>query len=362
MPKKKYYQRPDGLYETSRTVNGKRYMFRGKTIAEVDRKILQFNSEKTNGRPLDIVANEWYDNHCSEIAVSTRKTYGHAVKRLTAHYGNKSVGKITPMDLQRYIHDFGQQGYARTTVSIELTVIKLIFSYAVLCGDIPASPATEVSIARNLPKKKRSAITEEQQRKVMNCKSGDGWLYGYMLLYTGCRRGELLALNWQDIDLEQNVIHIYKKLNYAETSSGVIEYNLKSENGKRDIPLFAPLKAVLPTNQIGLIFKNENGNHLSHNESLNLWKSYCKSADLLTEDEFGNIVPQFTPHCLRHSFSTICFEAGIDIKSTAAMLGDTEAIVQNIYTDLRKNQHATSVEKLNAYFELQQQEQQVITV
>ena len=46
MTKKKYYQRPDGLFETSRTVNGKRIFFRGKTCAEVDRKILAYSAEK----------------------------------------------------------------------------------------------------------------------------------------------------------------------------------------------------------------------------------------------------------------------------------------------------------------------------
>ena len=60
MAKKKYYQRPDGLFETSRTVNGKRIFFRGKTCAEVDRKILAYNAEKKLGRKVPIIADEWF--------------------------------------------------------------------------------------------------------------------------------------------------------------------------------------------------------------------------------------------------------------------------------------------------------------
>ena len=60
MTKKKYYQRPDGLFETSRTVNGKRIFFRGKTCAEIDRKILAYSAEKKLGRKVPIIADEWF--------------------------------------------------------------------------------------------------------------------------------------------------------------------------------------------------------------------------------------------------------------------------------------------------------------
>ena len=64
----KYYRRPDGLYETSRTVNGKRIKFRGRTCQEVDRKILEFNTQQKRGRKVPVIVDEWSPflmPHCS---------------------------------------------------------------------------------------------------------------------------------------------------------------------------------------------------------------------------------------------------------------------------------------------------------
>lgn len=359
--KAKYYQRPDGLFETSRTVNGKRVKFRGRTCAEVDRKILEFNVEKKQGRKLPAIADEWYALREKEISHSTYRVYGFALQRIKAHFTGRA-GEVTPLDVKRYISGIEGKGYAKNTVQIELAVLRQIFSHAVMQGDVDVSPVAEVQIGRGLPEKKRTALTEEQEYLVERCRTGKWWLLGLMLLYTGCRRGELLALNWQDIDRTAGVIHITKKLNYAFGNTPHLEYHLKSENGKRDIPLLRPLADVLPRNRIGKVFTDENGNYLTASKLNKAWKEYCHDAGL-TEweyDDNGQPTEIFlvTPHCFRHSFSTICFEAGIDPKATAAFVGDTEETVRKVYTDLRDRHHATSADKVNAYLAMRAQERE----
>ena len=360
----KYYKNERGMYETSRTVNGKRIKFRGKTIAEVDRKILEFNTEKKSGRKLSVIAEEWYEKHEATVSHSTYRVYGFAVRRIIDAMGNKRSGEIRPLDCQRYVSDFESKGYSLNTVQIEMAVLRQIFAHGVLAGDIDVNPAVEIRHGKHLPKKKRSALTEEQERKVEACRTGKWWLLGMMLLYTGCRRGELLALNWQDIDRAEGVIHITKKLNYAFGSKPKLEDHLKSENGKRDIPLLAPLAEVLPRNRIGKIFTNDDGNYLTISQLNTAWKDYCRSADLMDweYDESGKPVqiPAVTPHCFRHSFATICYEAGLDPKAAAAIIGDTEKIVQEVYTDLRQRHHATSTDKLNAFFEMRRAEREIV--
>jgi integrase len=357
--KAKYYQRPDGLYETSRTVNGKRVKFRGRTCAEVDRKILEYNVEKKLGRKLPVIADEWYNTHEAEIRQSTYRVYGFALRRIKEHFPGR-IGDIKPLDIRRYMLQFESKGYAKNTVQIELAVLRQIFKYAVMAGDIDVNPAAEVSIGKNLPAKKRTALTEEQERMVENCRTGKWWLLGLMLLYTGCRRGELLALNWQDIDRDAGVVHITKKLNWAYGNTPKLEHHLKSKNGKRDIPLFQPLAAVLPRNRIGRIFTDENGNYLTAAKLDRAWKEYCRDAGLSAWERTDNGDPEevfpITPHCFRHSFSTICYEAGLDPKAAAAFMGDTEAVVQNVYTDLRERHHASSADKVNAYLAMRAQE------
>lgn len=352
MPKKeKYYRRKeDGLYETSRNVNGKRIRFRGRTVQEVDRKILEFNIAQKKGRKFPVIAQEWIALHAEDIAASSLRVYEPAVRRAAEHFTGYA-SEIRPLDVKRYVLDFESKGYARQTVAIELGVIKQIFAHAVVSGDIDVSPAVEVKHSRRLPKTKRPALTEEQERLVEQCRSGDWWLMGLMFLYTGCRRGELLALTWQDIDRANGVIRITKKLNYALGNTPTLEHHLKSENGKREIPIFGPLAAALPTNRIGKIFTGPGGDYLTDAQARKAWSEYCSVAGLMAAKD-GKVRPAVTPHQFRHSFATICYEAGLDPKATAAIVGDTEAMVRDVYTDLRDRHKATSAERVNAFLEM----------
>lgn len=339
MAKKKYYQRPDGIFETTRTVNGKRVRFRGKTCAEVDRKILAYNEEKKRGRKLPVIIDEWQEQHDREVRESTRRVYGIAVKRIREAFPDYASA-YAPMDLKRYITAFERQGHAASTVNVELAVLKQVFAHAVLCGDIAVSPATEVKASKGLPKTERKALTEAQEALV-EAYRGEDYLLGLMLLYTGCRRGELLALTWQDVDREAGVIHVTKKVNYA-TGKPVLEHQLKSKNGKRDIPILSPLAAGLPVKpRIGLIFGGADGGHMIPSQWARRWTAYAARVG----------ISGVTPHQFRHSFATLMYEAGIDSKQGAAYLGDTEKVTQGVYEELRAARAAAGAARLNDYLE-----------
>lgn len=364
MTKKKYYQRPDGLFETSRTVNGKRVKFRGSTCAEVDRKILAYNAEIKLGRKIPVIADEWLAMREPELSASTYRVYSYAVERVKKAFPG-AAGEVKPLDVKRYITGFEKRGYARDTVQIELSVIKQIFSHAVLQGDADLNPATEVRHSRNLPRKTRHALTEEEERKVETYR-GEDYLLGMMLLYTGCRRGELLALNWQDIDRKSGTISITKKLNYAYGNTPHMEHHLKNRNREnndgsgRTIPLLAPLAEVLPDRRIGLIFSGTDGKPLTKSQWGRRWKAYCRNAGLVdyTTNDRGEQVATYpiTSHCFRHSFATICYEAGVDIKTAAAFIGDTEQVTAAVYTELRARHHASGAERVNAYLAMRAEE------
>lgn len=347
MPKKPYYRRPDGLYETSRTVNGKRVMFRGRTCREVDRKILEYNEKKEKGRTFPEVAKEWYDEKESEVCAGTMMNYNLHYNR-AVNYFTGYIKDITARDVKNFLLRFEHEGYVAGYVRMQRSVLAQIFSFAVVKGDLEYSPAAEVKVSRNLPQGVRRALTEEQELAVERYR-GENWLLGMMLLYTGCRRGELFALTWQDIDRNAGVIHINKKISYSPDHRGVLEYHLKSKNGKRDIPLLAPLADVLPRNRVGIIFagSNENGYMTSYEARL-LWNAYSDAVGL----------EGITPHCFRHSFATICYEAGVDSKAAAAFLGDTEAVTQGVYQELRQTHHIRGAELVNAYLNARREERQ----
>ena len=85
------------------------------------------------------------------------------------------------------------------------------------------------------------------------------------------------------------------------------------------------------------------------------WRAYCRDVGL---NEFvrlddGQVKETFpiTPHCFRHSFATICYEAGLDPRQAAQILGDTPEILEGVYTHLREGRRQTAAEKLAAHFD-----------
>lgn len=143
------------------------------------------------GRSFPTVADEWEREHEKKVGEATRVSYRVVVKRLKEHFPG-AVKDYRPLDVQRYITSLENEGRAASSVQVDLIVIRMIFAHAVLAGDIDISPAVEVKKSRGLPKKARTALTEEQEEKIKT-----GWdtahfgLFPYFLLYTGMRRGRL---------------------------------------------------------------------------------------------------------------------------------------------------------------------------
>ncbi|BAK97395.1 putative integrase [Oscillibacter valericigenes Sjm18-20] len=351
----KYYVRPDGLHESIRTINGKRVPFRGKSDREVDKKILGYREIAKKGRRVKEIAKEWEISRESEISESSRHVYSYAVARLVDSVGDKFSSEVTPQELQKQISDFART-HSRNTAQIELAVMKMIFDAAVVSGDIAASPADKVRLPKHtVAPKRRESLTDEQERALValeDHRKGEGVSLGYFLMFTGCRRGEALALSYSDIDFKAGCIHITKKLSYA-SGNPVLEDHLKSANGLRDIPLLPSLAARIPKNRIGLLFPGKDGGFMRASEIHSLWRAYCREAGLneIQQTDNGEIVETFpiTPHCLRHSFATICYEAGIDPRQAAEIVGDTPQVLETVYTHLRDGHRKSAADKLAEY-------------
>ena len=352
----KYSVRKDGLHEAIRTINGKRVAFRGKTDREVERKMREYKGEVEKGRKIKDIAKAWEISREGEISESTRRVYSYAVGRLVAEIGGEYASEVTPQQLQKYISDFAKTP-SRNTAQIEIAVMKMIFDSAVVNGDIATSPADKVRLPKHtITPKKRTALTDEQERAVValeECRKGEGVSIGYFLMFTGCRRGEALALSYKDIDRKNSCIHITKKLSYASGQVPVLEDHLKSDNGKRDIPLLPSLAAKIPKNRVGLLFPGKDGGFMRASEIQSTWRAYCREAGLneIQQLDSGEIVELFpiTPHCFRHSFATICYEAGIDPRQAAEIFGDTPQVLEAVYTHLRDGHKRSAGEKLAEY-------------
>lgn len=355
MAKQKYYQRPDGLYEAIRTINGKRKAFRGRSCREVDRKILEYTKEKERGRTVKQIADEWIEKREKELSDSSLKPYNNALKHLNEAIGSMSVKDVKPIHLDRLLLKLKDQGNRQGTVKIQKSVIRQVFRYAVIQGDIDVSPAAELELPRNLDHHERGSIPPEKIKAVLQYR-GEGYLLGLFLLLTGCRVGEVLGLKYEDIDRKGKTISIRRKVSYA-TGNPAIEDHLKTEAGERTVPLLSPLEEAIPRGHLGLIFHEDGGGPLRRQTYQRMFRALCDGVGLV---EFETVkrgkaeiqVPRYpyTAHWFRHTYATICYDAGLDPKSTASIMGHAnERITVELYTHITKDREQVNAGKLEEY-------------
>lgn len=315
-------KRSDGRWQEVLTVNGKRKYFYGKTKSEVLRKIQNFREEESKGKYFPDVADEWWKMHEPTVVHNTAKGYKPAVERARGFFP-VPIKTIKPTDvskaMQRFIRLYKP---AKKTANNQLMILNSIFKYAVTQGYIDFNPAREVSVPKNLPKKKRGVPSNSDIEKVKQNTDLPFGMFAYWALYTGLRRGELLALTWEDVDIENRAIRVNKSL-YHKSNRPYIK-KPKTEAGERVVPILDRLAERITPGK-GIIF-HRNGQYMSNHIAINEWKRYQEATGI-----------SCTPHELRHAYATMLYEAGIEPKDAQALLGHAQlSTTMDIYTSVRE--------------------------
>lgn len=333
-------KRKDGLYqeEVSFMEGGRRIrkVFYGRTKADLNRKILAFREEQIRGKLFSEVADEWWDMHEPTLAYNTTKGYKPALARAKLYFGKTYINQIKAPDINRFLVEFIKDKHAaQKTAKTQLMVINLICKYATANGYIPFNPARDISVPRGLAHNPRDIISDEDikaVKKSVDCTFG---MFAYWILYTGCRRGELLALTWKDVDLDARTINITKSVYHDSNTPKIKEP--KSAAGKRTVPLMNRLLEKIKPGK-GLIFPNENGELMTEMQFQKLWAAYSEESGVTC-----------TPHQIRHGYATMLYENGIEVKDAQELLGHAYAsTTQDIYTHIRQSRKEAVREHLLA--------------
>lgn len=339
-----YYLRPDGLYEKGVTINGKRIRFRGHSEKEILLKISQYKEKESNGPTFKEVAEIWFAKKSTEIQpTSLKRTYTPIYDRICNHFKGSYIKDIKAKDINSFVYSLS--AYSHKTVSNHLCMVNQILDNAVVMGAIDTNPASSVCVPKGLSKTKRDMVTQEQIKIIeQNASNGLFGLLAFFLLYTGCRRGEALALKWSDIDFDNKLIHITKSAYYNSNTAQIKQP--KTDAGTRDIILLDVLAEKLEGrhNKNHYIFSVTEGKELlKESQATKGWDKYVKSVGL----------EGITPHMLRHTYASLLYEAGIDVKSAQDLLGHADiSTTQNIYTHITKKKKEETANKLNAHFKI----------
>jgi integrase len=334
--KSRYYVRPDGLHEAIRVIDGKRVPFRGRTDAEVERKMIEYRAKQERGPLFSEVAEKWKEEHYPSLSPSTAKGYNASYKRAKDRFNTIPIKELTPADIDSLLQQMARQQYARKTVTNQLLVVNLICRFAMLEGAVRTNPCTAVSVPKGLKQTPRELPSDEALKIVKEGWDKPGGLLPYFILYTGCRRGEVMAITFKDIDRKKKVIRINKSVCWAGGEPFI--KTPKTTAGNREIILLDKLAAVLPLG-IGdaLLFPGPDGKIIRNATLRHRWDRWRKRTGLT-----------LTPHQLRHGYATMLYEAGIPERDAMDLLGHSDIkLTHNIYTHIRKSRKEETAAKLN---------------
>lgn len=285
----------------------------------------------------ETVSAEWQVRHWTTITWGTAKSYKPPLARLNNYFTGKDIKEIRPIHIHDFVMSIVNLNYGFKTVKNHFLVAKLIFSFAVFCEYINNNPCDSVKMPRNLRKTQRTIPTPVEIDTVKNNVNAPFGLFPFMLLYTGLRKGEAIALQYKDIDRDNHVIHVTKS-SYYKSNKAIIKPP-KTDGGYRDVILLDLLASKLSQGEPNnYVFSADGGKTpLTAKQFIVRWRNYLACTGL-----------NITAHQLRHAFATILYENDVSDKDAQDLLGHSSIVVtRDIYTHISKIRKAKVWEKLN---------------
>jgi integrase len=298
----------------------------------------------------------WYQTYCKpSIRLTTQACYENRVyKHIIPNIGKIPLNKLTGADLQQFyaklkkggrlirVEQFGA-GLSDRMVRACHAVCRSALEKAVQDGLLRVNPAIG---CKQPPKKSREmeVLTREELQRFLIQAKAEGYYELFLLeLGTGMRRGEILALQWDDLNFNTGELHIQRQV-YAVKGELHISAP-KTKTSVRTVVLPASLINILAeyrkTVDSKWIFPSPLDNNKTRNPS-----AVRKRLQLILERANCKRV-RF--HDLRHTFSTMALEHGMDIKTLSATIGHVSAATTlDIYshiTDTMQKQAAINIDR-----------------
>lgn len=258
--------------------------------------------------------------------------------------------------LQKFFNDLSNT-YSYTQLRYLCDVMRNFFNWCIDSGYILKNPCLKIEIKGNkseiIKRKKENKIeilSEDEIEKIKEYIKGTEFELLFLLdLSTGLREGELLALTWDDINLNKKTLRIEKSVKevyvYDDENNRHIETIVqvpKTMTSFRTIPIPSTIISKLKKvkNKNGIIFHDENMNYLKAKNVSYKWKKVLKDCN----------IPHKKFHSIRHTYASTLLKNGVDIQTVAELMGHSAIAITQIYLHSTSDQKYNAVNKLNYLF------------
>ncbi len=346
------HRRKDGGWCAQYTVytaeGRKRKTIYGKTRAEVGGKLAKALSDREGGLVFDssnITVGEYLDRWLVECAKgtvreSTFERYEYAIRpHIKPALGRAKLKSLTPAHVRGFYREKLDAGLASATVHKMHIVLHKALDQAVADGLIPRNVTDAIKVPR-VDREEINPLTGEEANHLIEAARSDRLEALYVLaIHTGLRQGELLALKWEDLDLEAGTLRVRRTLTYAGGKHSLAEP--KTKKSRRTVRLTTGAVAALRDHlerqmgemerlgslykRGGFVFANKTGGTINPSNLRNRsFARLLKCAGLPQTTRF---------HDLRHTCATLLLSRNVNPKIVSEMLGHANiAITLDTYS------------------------------
>ena len=374
------YQRSCGTYEFKwRDKSGGRHSISAVTLEELREKELDVLRDVLDGVKADknnLTINDLYNSWVQLKRGLKDNTFSNYKYMYTMFvepdFGKRKIVDLKRSDIRSFYNYLADERHVQiNTIDCIHTVLHQVLELGVEDDYLRYNPSDnalkELKKARNFESTKKRALTVPEQELFEAYLSKQGQYHRWypifiIMLWTGMRVGEITGLRWSDIDLEDDTISVNHTLVYYDKRNDkrcTFAINTpKTAAGERIIPMLPKVKeAFLMEKQYqeecGLkskavvdgyrdfIFINRFGN-VQHQGTLNkALKRISRDCNFEILDKPHKkdtvILPKFSNHSLRHTFTTRMCEAGVNLKAMQEILGHADAeTTMDIYAEATK--------------------------
>ena len=348
-------KRKNGLFQgmyTAETPNGpkRRYVY-GRKYGEVQKKLAEAMGDAAKGVVVDdrnMTVGDYLDRFLEDVQRgAVRESTFSRDKYLLTNHVKPSVGRIKiknlgAMHLQRFYRDRLDSGLSASTVQKIHHVVHKALAQAVRWDLIARNPADSVKAPTPTPKEMRPLSASEARRLLAAAEEAEDRLEALYVLaiHTGMRRGELLGLRWDDVDLDAATIRVRRTL--TRNGNGYALGEPKTKKSRRAVRLTPRTVDALTRHRArqaeerlragglyedrDLVFAGEGGNLINpSNLRQRSFAPLLKRAGL----------PQITFHDLRHTCASLLFQKNVHPKFVQELLGHASvAITLDTYSHM----------------------------
>lgn len=387
-------QREDGTYEFRQTTRGgKRRSVYASTLDELRKLEDQMVVDRVAGIrvnageiTLDKLYGIWKDTKRG-LKDNTFQNYMYLyVTFVSPKIGKMRISKIKRTDIKRLYNNLVEiDGIKLSTVESIHTVLHQVLQLAVDDCYIRQNPSDralkELKMSHQYDSEKRMALTIDQQRLLMSfLDESDEYRHWRplitVMLGTGMRVGEVIGLRWKDIDLEEGTISVNHTLvHYNKSHKQTYAINTtKTPASKRIIPMLDSVKEAFLEEKCNqeedgvkcrsvidgytdFIFLNRFGDVLNLGViNKALWRIMRDCNDKVLEnyegEDFPVLLPRFSCHTFRHTFTTRMCESGMNLKVVQGVLGHADiSTTMNIYVHITEELEQMAMKDLKNYLD-----------